>query len=333
MRTRMIALTAACALALTACGLNPFGGNGTITVTATFDDVIDLVRDHSVRYNDLTVGSVQEIDLTENHQARVTMAIDGSEHVPSEVRAEIAKTSVLGERYVALVPTSEDPACCLEDGRTIEATSVRTDLEDLIRSGSDLLVGVSADAVATTIETGAEAFGGNADLIGGFIDDVNALVSTFDDNSDDLLALIDALDRVTAAYAENAPQNAAVLADLREAAAALQDQDDQLLDTLDDATALATEASGFLSVHQDEIRNFTRRLRKVLQQVEEANGDVEQLLAVGPTYLENLRLGAYDLRTAEREAEAQVFLDIIMCGLQDDQDDPSQDCTPGTEGR
>lgn len=328
MRTRVIALTAACALLLTACGLNPFGGNGTITATATFDDVIDLVRDHSVRYNDLTVGTIQSIELTEDHRARVTMSIDASEKVPSDVRAEIAKTSVLGERYVALVPTSDEPACCLEDGRNIEKTSVRTDLEDLIRSGSDLLAGVSAGAVATTIETGAEAFGGNADLVGNFIDDVNALVSTFDDNSGDLLALIDALDRVTAAYAENAPQNAAVLADLREATAALQELDGQLLDTLDDATGMANEASSFLSAHQDEIRNFVRRARKVLQQVEKANGEVEQLLAIGPTYLENLRLGAYDLRTAEREAEAQVWLDILVCGLQDDQDDPSQDCTP-----
>lgn len=330
MRTR-IATAAALALVLAACSLGPFGNDG-VTVTATFDDVLDLVNDHGVRYNDLTVGRIEQIELTDDHQARVTMSLDPSERVPADVRAEIAKTSVLGERYVALVPTADEPSCCIEDGRTITDTSVRSDLEDLVASGSGLLATVSADAVATTIETGAEAFGDNADLIGNFIDDVNAVVSTFDDNSDDLLALIDSLDRVTAAYAENAPENAAVLADLREATAALQEQDEQLLDTLDDVTTLSGEATSFLSEHQDEIHNFTRRLRKVLQAVEAADRDVRQLLAIGPPYLENLRLGAYDLRTAEREAEAQVFLDIIVCGLQDDEGDPSQDCTPEQEG-
>lgn len=334
MKTRSvpIALAALMGLVLSACGFGPFGNGDEVRVTATFDEVYDLVKDHGVRYNDLTVGSIEAIELTEDHQARVTMVLDGSEEVPANVRAEIAKTSVLGERYVALVPQDDKGVCCLEDGTTIRDTAVRTDLEALIESGSDLLVSVSAGHVATTIETGAEAFGGNADLIGNFIDDVNAVVSTFDDNSDDLLALIDSLDRVTEAYAANAPENAAVLADLREATAALQEEDEQLLDTLDDVTTLSNEATDFLGGHQDEIHNFVRRLRKVLQEVERANRDVRQLLAIGPTYLENLRLGAFDLRTAEREAEAQVYLDIIMCGLQDTDGDPSRDCTPDSEG-
>ena len=321
-----LALLAVLALALTGCAsLNPFSDARTV-VTAAFDDVNDLVAQGSVKYNDLDVGLVDSIELTEDQRALVTMSLDPDAPVPADVEAVLAKTSVLGERYVDLVPVGDDPACCIEDGTRIEATSVRTDLEDLIAAGSGLLVDVSADAVRTTIEVGAEAFGGRSQLISGFVDDVNSLVGTFNDNSDDLVALIDALDRVTAAYAPNSAENAAVLEDLRTATAALQEQDEQLLDTLDDVTVLSDEAVDFLGRHQDEIQNFVRRLRKLLQEVEDANGSISKLLEVGPLYTRQLRRGALN-------GEAQVWLDVIVCGVQDEQGDVSRDCTPPNPGQ
>lgn len=326
----LVVAVALLGLLTAACGV--FGsGNGSIRITASFDDVGDLVRDHSVRFNDFVVGRIQNVELDEDNRARVTMSIQRRHQIPANIRAEIAQTSVLGERYVALVPSGDETECCLTDGTEIEDTAVRTDLEDLIASGSDLLAEVSSEAVATTIRTGAEAFGGREQLIGAFIDDVNALVSTFEENSDDLLALIDSLDNVTAAYAPNAPQNAAALTDLRTAAAALEELDEQLLDTLDDVSALSGEATDFLREHQDEFRNLVRRLRKVLQEIEEANGEVVKLFEVGEPFLENLVKGAFDIRNAERLTEAQVWLDSIICGVDDGPETVSR-CSFDEEG-
>ena len=326
-RRPVLALVAALSIVVSGCGLSPFDTD-TTTVSATFDDVVDLVPEGAVKYNDVTVGSVEAIELTDDTEARVTMGLDPDAPVPTDVRAVLAKTSVLGERYIDLVPTDppDEATCCITDGTVIAATEVRSDLEDLVAAGSELLVSVSADAVRTTIQLGAEAFGGREQLIGGFIDDVNAVVSTFDDNTDDLLALIDALDRVTAAYAPNAAENAAVLADLRVAAAALEDQDEKLLDTLDDVSTLSGEATAFLADHQDEIQDFVRRARKVLEEVEEANSDIAHLLEIGPLYTTQLTRGALN-------GEAQVWLDVIVCGINDEQGDVSRDCTPPNPGQ
>lgn len=326
-RLRTLAVTAVLAVVTTGCGLSPFQTNE-LKVRATFDDVIDLVPEAAVKLNDVDVGLVESIELTDGQEALVTMGLNPDAPVPRDVRAVLAKTSVLGERYIDLEPIGEDveQACCIEDGTVIEETEVRSDIEDLVASGSQLLATVSADAVASTIELGAEAFGGREQLIGGFIDDVNTLVSDLDDDTDDLLALLDALDNVTAAYAPNAAANAAVLEDLRVAAAALAEQDEQLLDTLDDVTELSVEASTFLSRHQDEIADFTRRARKVLQEVEDANGSLRTLLDIGPLYAAQLRKGALN-------GEAQVWLDFIVCGVNDEQGDPSRDCTPPNPGQ
>ena len=326
-RLRTLALVAVLAVLASACGITSFQTN-TTTVQATFDDVVDLVPEAAVKLNDVDVGLVESIELTEDHQARVTMGLNPDAPVPTDVRAVLAKTSVLGERYIDLEPigTDVEQPCCIEDGTTIEETEVRSDIEDLVASGSQLLASVSADAVASTIQLGAEAFGGREELIGGFVDDVNVLVSNLDEDTDDLLALLDALDRVTTAYAPNAADNAAVLEDLRVAAAALDDQDEQLLDTLDDVTRLSSEATAFLSGHQEEIIDFVRRARKVLQEVEDADSSIERLLDIGPLYAAQLRKGALN-------GEAQVWLDVIVCGINDEQGDPSRDCTPPNPGQ
>lgn len=319
-----LATLAVLALVATGCS-DPFASDKT-RVTATFDDVIDLVPGSGVRLNDVTVGTVDTVALTEDNRAEVTMAIDPDQPVPAEVEAMLARTSVLGERYVDLVPTSDSPDCCIADGTIIAQTSMRADLENLVNSGAELLITVSSDAVGTSLRTAAEAFGGNSDLISGFVDEVSAVVSTFDDSSDDLLALIDALDAVTAAYAPGAASNAAVMEDLRVATAALQDLDGDLLDTLDDLTVLSDEAVAFLEPHQGEIADTVRRLRKVLQNVEEADADVQRLLEIGPRWMTQLRRGALN-------EEAQVWLDVIVCGVNDTDGDVSRDCTPPNPGQ
>ena len=324
-RARLVAILAVTSLLLAGCGLNPFAADKTV-VSASFDDVIDLVPEGAVKLNDVDVGLVRSIELTEDNRAHVTMELNPRAPVPKDVTAVLAKTSVLGERYINLIPAEGAEACCITDGTVIEDTHVRTDLEDLVASGSGLLVEVSADAVQTTIELGAETFGGRSDLISRFVGDLNSVISTYDDNSDDLLALIDSLDRVTAAYAPNAAENAAVLEDLRVATAALQEQDDQLLDTLDDVTALSGEAVDFLSTHQDEIADSVRRLRLVLEQVEASDESIQGLLDIGPLYLSQLRKG-------ELNGEAQVWLDTILCGIQDDQGEVDEDCTPPNPGQ
>ncbi len=305
--------------------MNPFTTE-TVTVSATFPDVIDLVSEGSVKLHDVDVGLVKAIELTDANEAEVTMAIEADAPVPKDLTAVLAKTSVLGERYIDLVPAEGATACCIEDGTVIEDTLVRTDLEDLVASGSGLLAEVSSAAVQTTIELGAEAFGGRSDLISQFVGDLSSVVSTYDDNSDDLLALIDSLDRVTAAYAPNAAENAAVLEDLRVATAALQDQDDQLLDTLDDVTTLSDEAVDFLSEHQGEIANSVRRLRLVLEEVEESDQSIRGILDIGPFYLSQLTKG-------ELNGEAQVWLDSIVCDTHEDEGEVDSDCSPPNPGQ
>src|SRR5579884_3962212 len=120
MRSRLIVAGAAtAALALSGCGFHglysaPLPGGANLgshpyQVTAEFADVLDLVPQSAVKVNDIAVGKVTTIVLQGWH-ARVTMEVNSSVHLPANARAEIEQTSLLGEKYVALMQPNSQPA-------------------------------------------------------------------------------------------------------------------------------------------------------------------------------------------------------------------------------
>lgn len=305
-----------------ACSILP-GGDERLTVTAVFDDVIDLVPAAHVRAGDVPIGTVDDIELTADGDALVTMSIEPGTGLPSEVQAALAKTSLLGERFVDLRPVGESGS--LEDGQRIEDTTIVRDFEDLVRSGNDALAFVAAEQLAIAVQTGAETFGGRASLVGGFIEDVNAVVGSYEAGSDDITALIDSLDGLTAEMAPDVETNAEALALLQETAEALDAQDERLMDALDDVSRLSVVGGRILDDHERQLDNLVRRIRLITAQINRIPNALQLLLTWAPRHNIHVPNGI-------NNEEAQVWLDFVVCGYQDTDGDPSRDCTPPNPG-
>ena len=109
---RMLAGVVVAALLPAGCGLPevadlplPGGaptGDG-YTVTAEFDDVLDLVPRAAVKVDDVTVGTVEKISLDGWH-ARVRLRIDRAVRLPANATAAVRQSSLLGEKYVTVAP-------------------------------------------------------------------------------------------------------------------------------------------------------------------------------------------------------------------------------------
>lgn len=118
-------------------------------LTARFDRIDGLAQGADVRVSGVKVGSVveQRID-PETYLAVVTMRIDPGIRLPADTSAEITSESLLGGRYVALVPGGSERM--LADGGTIEATQSAISLEALlgrfIFSVTDLVSAVGKEA-------------------------------------------------------------------------------------------------------------------------------------------------------------------------------------------
>ena len=327
MRSRLLAALAVLLLALSGCS-----SDDEITLYAEFEDAIDLVELASVQAGDVRIGTVTDITLTESETARVTMAVNRDVVLSQDTEAWLAKTSLLGERYIDLRPQGGGGE--LEDGDLITATRVVTDFEDLVGTGADVLAGLSAQRLATAIQSGAEALGGRGQLLGQVIDDVQVLVARYEGGSGTITRVIDELAALTASLAPDAAANAEDLALLTETTEALDEQDEQLFQTLNDLQRLATVGERILEENTELTTDSIRRLRILLDEVNEFEGRLGRLLEQTHDHNINVPDGAI-------EEFAQIWGDFVLCGepslsqpggQQDQQGDYSDDCTPPNPG-
>ncbi|ONG47125.1 outer membrane lipid asymmetry maintenance protein MlaD [Pseudoroseomonas deserti] len=106
-------------------------GGGGITLTAKFDRIDGLSAGADVRIGGVKVGSVvdQRID-PKTYLAVLKLRVDGGIDVPTDSSAEITSESLLGGKYVALVPGGAD--AMLRDGAEIGITQSAVSLESLL---------------------------------------------------------------------------------------------------------------------------------------------------------------------------------------------------------
>lgn len=318
MTVRLLAGFAALLLVLSGCS-----NDDSITLHAEFEDAMDLVELASVRAGDVPVGTVTDITLTEQETARVTMSVQPDIVLSADTEAWLAKTSLLGERFIDLRPQGGGGR--LGDGDLITATRVVTDFEDLVGTGADVLLGLSAQRLATAVQAGAEALGGRGQLLGQVIDDVQVLVTRYEGGTGTITRVIDELAALTAELAPDAAANAADLALLEQTTEALDEQDEQLFRTLNDLQRLATVGERILEDNAEMTDASIRRLRVVLDEVNEFEGRLGRLVAGLADHNANISDGAIN-------GFAQIWSDFVVCGLTDQQGDFSDDCTPPNPG-
>jgi phospholipid/cholesterol/gamma-HCH transport system substrate-binding protein len=250
MRVRL-ALAALVTAALGACTL-PGQVEGPVELTATFDDVGDLVSGHSVQVADVRVGSITGIELTDGFKARVTMRIKDGLDLPLDSRAVLRTTSLLGEKFIELRAPSEDddrrsePASdcdgdVLVDGCHIVSTEQAPELEFVAEEAVQVLGGVVSNDLATLVETGSVGFGGRAAELGSLIDSISTVSTTMADQTENIVAIIDGLDQATATLAAGSGRVDELLVNLARTTDVLADNRELTLQTLEDLTRLARD--------------------------------------------------------------------------------------------
>jgi phospholipid/cholesterol/gamma-HCH transport system substrate-binding protein len=320
---RLLAGALALSLSLAACGGG--GGGGTMTASAVFPDVSDLVAGAPVQYANITVGSVKSISLS-GTSARVVMQIDKDAQVPADVVAQLRQTTILGEHFVALVaPTSGGPR--LADGATIAKTEFVPGIQQLVQSGAEVFGAVNAAQLAEIIDNGAQGFGGQAAALKQLISDFDTVLGGYATRSGEIKTLLDNLNQFNATLAPNAQQDAQAVANLAQTTSILAQQSDrfeQLLQSLDD---LAQQGNSILSTGLSQTEDQIHALAAVASQLAQHQRDLATVLDELPGH--NQALSSVTVNNY-----AQILEDIIVCGLPatGDVSSPDATCSPGSGG-
>lgn len=137
-RTRRL-VAAAVVLAVVLVGYVLFGGGGSYTVHATFQNASQLVKGDQVKVGGIPVGSVDDLSLDDHALARVTLTIDDGDLTPlhrgSRVQVRSVGLASIAGRYVDLTPgPNNNPK--IPDGGDIpaEGTQSEVDLDAILNS-------------------------------------------------------------------------------------------------------------------------------------------------------------------------------------------------------
>lgn len=243
-------------------------------LTATFDDVGDLVAGHSVQVADVRVGSITSIELTDDYQAKVTMRIKDGLDLPSNSEAVLRTTSLLGEKFIELRPqrTADGEVVAatgtLQDGDDVARTTQAPELEFVAEEAVKVLGGVVSNDLSALIETGSVGFGGRAAELGSLIDSLSVVSATLADQTGNIVRIIDGLDAATATLAGGSAQVDQLLVNLAGTTQLLTDNRELTLQTLRDLTRLANAQNEIVfQPFRDDLERQIRQLDAILQVV------------------------------------------------------------------
>ena len=128
----------ALAVAVVVVAIILLSGGSEHTYKLVFENAGQLVKDDDVQVGGRRIGSVRKIELTNNNQAQITIAVDNDFAPLHEgTTATIRATSLSGvaNRYIALVP-GPNSARKLDDGDTLgtDKTTTPVDLDQLFNT-------------------------------------------------------------------------------------------------------------------------------------------------------------------------------------------------------
>ena len=280
------ALSALLVLSVSGCGLlenfqgaNTFplpgtkgGGAGSFTVRAEMPNIQNLQRNSRVRVNDVTVGTVTNIDVQGWH-AVVTMRLDGDVNLPANATAKLGQTSLLGSVHVELAPPKNVSAQGkLKDGSLIPLSSSAAypSTERTLSAVSLLLNGGGLGQVQDITAALSTAFSGREQDLRNLIEQLDKFVAYLDDQKDDIIAATDSLNNLVKQFADQKPVLDKALQTIPRAVTVLKDQRNNLTQALDQTGKFAALAADSVNQTKENLVKELNDLGPVLQSLADA---------------------------------------------------------------
>ena len=302
--TRTAAAAAATALLLIGgCGITDRGvydtplpggadiGSDPITLTAEFDDVLDLVPQSSVRADNVPVGRVSKIELADDgRSAVVELLVNSDTNLPEGTTARVEQTSLLGEKYVALVRPDEEDVKAGDAQLTsgtrlgLDDTDRAAQVEQVLGALSLVLNGGDIQEFQNISQELQDISSGDPERVRTFLTQLEGFVTTVDARSTDIAATLDSLAALSTTLDGETDKIVSALDGLAPGLAELEAQRPQfvaMLEALDGLSGVAVET---LDAAQADIVADLKLLEPILTQLAASGQDLPNALEILLTY-------------------------------------------------
>lgn len=297
---RVVAAAAAAMLVLSGCGVLSKGvydtplpggadlGSQPLKISADFEDVLDLVPQSSVKVDNVSIGRVDKIRLNPGGtSARVDLLVNSDVSLPAGTSARVQQTSLLGEKYIALVrPDTPVAGPALTSGTRlgVAETSQAAQVEQVLGALSMVLNGGGIGQFQEISRELQQVSMGRPEEIKGFLDQMSTFVGQLDQNKESITAAIDGLAKLSKTLDGDKAKIVSALDGLSPGMKVFADQRKQFvkmlsaLDRLSDVTVETLDAS-----QKDIIADF-KALEPILTELAKAGEDLPKSLEILLTY-------------------------------------------------
>ncbi len=220
---------------------------GTYRVQAVFDNAGGVVEGAVVSVAGVDVGSVERIWVQDN-QAWMELLIDEELQVPRDTRAAIRARSVLGEKYVQLLP-GPSKGTLLAEGDRIVVTEGQMEIDEMVNGMGPLVAAMDAEQMAELMGVLSDALAEDPERVERMLADTEAMLHNLRVASEQAPALVTEgrqavadLRRVSAELEPMLARGDTLLGELERAAGSLADAAEQAPGLVDEASLAMGEA-------------------------------------------------------------------------------------------
>ncbi|MCS4257863.1 phospholipid/cholesterol/gamma-HCH transport system substrate-binding protein [Rhodococcus erythropolis] len=255
-------------------------GLGRSTVELVLPSGAGLYPKSNVTYRGVQAGVVDDLRI-EGDKIVVTMYLDDSLDIPTDLDAEVHSRSAIGEQYIELLPrTNSGPY--LRDGDTIESTLVPTSTTELVDSLQVGLEDVSSDDLHTLINESGVAFRNSGNDLQQILDGLNLVLDEGRQNLAPTINLIDNAGALLDTQVASADNILSWTGYLQQITSSVASNDRALRGLLVNGASAGVEAADLLDRIAPTLPITLRNVNSVAEVLRIYNMSLEQILVVYP---------------------------------------------------
>ncbi len=260
-------------------------GDNPYEVTVQFRDVLDLVPQSTVKVNDISVGIVDEIEVS-GYVAEVTLLLNEDVELPGNAEATIRQTSLLGEKFVSLAAPADPSSDMLGDGDEIplERTGRNTEVEEVLGALSLVLNGGGVAQLKTISNELSNIFEGREGTVKSVLEQIRVFMTQLDGSRNQIVRAIEQVNSLAISLNGETDTLDLALEELPSAIASVNRQRDDIIKMLSALSDLSDV--GVRVIQQSEQNTITslNALAPVLTEFADAGDDFVNSLQIFLTY-------------------------------------------------
>lgn len=284
------------ALMLAAFALYVFGGSGGAQrqLVAEFASTDGLYTGAPVKVLGVQVGTVTSI-RSEGSYVRVVISYRASQPMPANVGAVIVQPSVVGDRYVQMVPAYTGGAQLADHATlTMAHTQIPVTLDQTYAALTQLATALGPNganksgALSDLLKVGAANLAGNGTRAHDTITQLAALLSTLSAKRADITATVDNLSTLAGSLAADDPQVRQLATNLALVSQQLDGQRTNLSAALNALDPALQQVAAFVKANRSALTTGVQQLSTVAAAVASQKSALDDILKVAPLGISNL---------------------------------------------